>query len=106
MSLSGTYFSSRGIRISIGNLNGFVNVLEDAFVRNEMLLNLIGRLANYDIRRMLLLAQRAITSPTFAIEELIRIYVDQRRNAFDIRRGLRALVLGDYDRHLNAVDDF
>jgi hypothetical protein len=105
-SSSGTYFSSRGIRISIGNLNGFVNVLEDAFVRNEMLSNLIWRLANYDIRRMLLLAQRAITSPTFAIEELIRIYVDQRRNAFDIRRGLGALVLGDYDRHLNAVDDF
>jgi hypothetical protein len=41
---AGQYFSSRGIRISIANLNAFVSVLEDAFVRNETLAGLIGRL--------------------------------------------------------------
>jgi hypothetical protein len=100
------YFSAKGIRISIRDLNGFVNVLEDAFIRNEVLSGLIGRLANYDIRRMRLLAQRIITSPTFQVEDLVRIFVDTRRNAFDMRRGVRALILGDYDRHVYQSDEF
>lgn len=103
---SGAYFSSRGIRISIRNLNAFVNILEDTFVRNEALSGLIGRLSNYDIRRMLLLAQRTITSPTFQVDDLIRIYLDPSRRPVDFRRALRAMILGDYDRHTNETNDF
>jgi hypothetical protein len=103
---SGSYFSTKGIRISIKNLNAFVNILEDAFVRNETLSGLIGRLANFDIRRMLLLAQRTISSPTFQVEDLIRIYLDTSRRPVDFRRALRAMILGDYDRHTNQTNDF
>ena len=103
---SGNYFSTKGIKISIRNLNSFVNILEDAFVRNETISGLIGRLANFDIRRMLLLAQRTITSPTFQVDDLIRIYMDTSRRPVDFRRALRAMILGDYDRHTNETNDF
>jgi hypothetical protein len=103
---SGSYFSTKGIRISIKNLNAFVNILEDAFVRNEALSGLIGRLSNFDIRRMLLLAQRTISSPTFHVEDLIKIYLDTRKRPVDFRRALRAMILGDYDRHTNQTNDF
>lgn len=103
---SGIYFSSKGIRISIKNLNGFVNVLEEAFVRDERLSGLIGRLSNFDIRRMLLLAQRTICSPTFRVDDLVRIYVDTSRRAFDFRRALRAMITGEYDRHIVASNEF
>jgi hypothetical protein len=105
-SISGTYFSSKGIRISIKNLAAFVSILEDAFVRNDSLSRLIGRLSNFDIRRMLILARNTITSPTFQVEHLIKVYVDSTSRAFDFKRALRAMILGEYDRHSNEANDF
>ena len=43
-----SYFSSRGIKISIDNLNRFAQVLEDVFVNQDYTSSLIGELANYD----------------------------------------------------------
>ena len=104
--ISGNYFSSKGIRVSISNLNAFVNVLDEAFVRDEGLSGLIGRLSNFDIRRMLILAQRTICSPTFRVDDLVKIYVDRRGRPFDYRRALRAMIVGEYDRHLNVSNEF
>jgi hypothetical protein len=103
---SGTYFSSKGIRVSITNLNAFVQVLEEAFVRESALSGLIARLANFDIRRMMLLAQRTICSPSFRVEDLIKIYVAKQNQGFDPRRAMRALILGDYDRHVDQSSEF
>ncbi|MGJ4962668.1 hypothetical protein [Bradyrhizobium sp. HKCCYLRH3061] len=104
---SGTYFSSKGIRVSITNLNAFVKVLEEAFIRDGALSGLIARLANFDIRRMMLLAQRTICSPSFRVEDLIKVYVaKQNQAAFDSRRAIRALILGEYDRHLEQSSEF
>lgn len=97
---------SKGIRISIPDLNGFVQVLEEAFLRDENLSALIGRLANFDIRRMMLLGQRTICSPSFRVEDLVRAFVAQRNQAFDPRRATRALILGEYDRHVDQSSDF
>ncbi len=105
-SVSKQYFSAKGIRISISDLGAFVNILEEAFVRNDQLSNIIGRLANYDIRRMLLLAQQTITSPTFKIEDLIRAYVDRGNRPFDLNRAMRAMIIGEYDRYTNQTNDF
>ena len=91
---SGSYFSSKGIRISISNLNAFVQVLEEAFVGDEHLSGLIGRLSNFDIRRMLILAQRTICSPAFRVDDLIRVYVDKMNRGFDPKRAMRAMILG------------
>ncbi|WP_316168734.1 MULTISPECIES: hypothetical protein [unclassified Bradyrhizobium] len=104
---SGTYFSSKGIRVSITNLNAFVKVLEEAFIRDSALSGLIARLANFDIRRMMLLAQRTICSPSFRVEDLIKVYVaKQNQSGFDFRRAIRALILGEYDRHLDQTSEF
>jgi hypothetical protein len=103
---SGTYFSSKGIRISIPDLNGFVKVLEEAFLGDERLSSLIGRLANFDIRRMMLLGQRTICSPSFRVEDLIKAYVANKNQAFDRRRATRALILGEYDRHVDQSSEF
>ena len=102
----GQYFSSKGIRISITNLSAFVNVLDDAFVRHEALSGLVGRLSNYDIRRMLLLAQQTITSASFQVEDLVKAYVDRGMRAFNFKRALRALILRDYDRYTDQTNDF
>jgi hypothetical protein len=59
-------------------LGAFVAILEDAFVEQEELSGLIGKLASYNIRRMLLLAQKTITSPTFQVDDLIRNFVSAR----------------------------
>jgi hypothetical protein len=104
--ISGSYFSSKGIRISISNLNAFVQVLEEAFVKDEHLSGLIGRLSNFDIRRMLILAQRTICSPAFRVDDLIRVYVDKKNRGFDPKRAMRAMILGDYDRHVDRSSEF
>lgn len=104
--VSGKYFSAKGIRISISNLNAFVRVLEEAFVTDEYLSGLIGRLSNFDIRRMLILAQRTICSPSFRVEDLVRIYVNKQNRGFDNKRAVRAMILGDYDRHVDQSSEF
>jgi hypothetical protein len=87
-------------------LNAFVQVLEEAFVRDEHLSGLIGRLSNFDIRRMLILAQRTICSPAFRVDDLIRVYVDKMNRGFDPKRAMRAMILGDYDRHVDRSSEF
>jgi hypothetical protein len=104
--VSGRYFSSKGIRISISNLNAFVQVLEEAFVSDEHLSGLIGRLSNFDIRRMLILAQRTICSPSFRVDDLVSVYVNKANRGFDSKRAMRAMILGDYDRHVDQSSEF
>ena len=105
-SVSGRYFSSKGIRISISNLNAFVQVLEEAFVSDEYLSGLIGKLSNFDIRRMLILAQRTICSPAFRVDDLVGVYVNKLNRGFDSKRAVRAMILGDYDRHVDQSSEF
>ena len=59
-----------------------------------------------DIRRMLILAQRTICSPSFRVEDLVRIYVKQQNRGFDNKRAVRAMILGDYDRHVDQSSEF
>ena len=70
-----SYFSSRGIKISIDDLSRFARVLEDVFVNQDYTSSLIGELTNYNIRRTLLLSKRVITSSVFKIDDLIRSFV-------------------------------
>jgi hypothetical protein len=105
--ISGAYFSSRGIRISIKDLSAFANVIEESFVNSDGLSGLLGRLSNYDIRRMLLLAQRTITSPTFKVDDLVKsFYTPKGMAPLDYRRAIRAMIVGDYDRHTAEANDF
>lgn len=93
----GTYFSSRGIRISISDLSAFARILEEVFVEQEHTANTIGELTNYNIRRTLELSRRVITSSVFQIEDLLKSYVTGAALAPSYYAFMNALLKGDMD---------
>src|SRR6056297_3385752 len=48
-----TYLTERNISISIANLNGFADVVEDSFVNDVFAAKILGEFSNYNIRRTL-----------------------------------------------------
>ena len=94
-----SYFSSRGIKISIDDLSGFAQVLEDVFVNQDYTSSLIGELTNYNIRRTLLLSKRVITSSVFKIDDLIRSFIIQETIATSFSKFMNALMKGDYEAY-------
>lgn len=94
-----SYFSSKGISISIESLSGFAEVLENIFVDHDYTSKTIGELTNYNIRRTLALSQRVMTSPVIRIEDLIKSYLSGAFVVTDFSRFIEALVRGDYDAY-------
>ena len=105
-SVSGEYFSSRGIRLKISDLGAFALVLEDVLLNTEYLGRLIGWLSNHDIRRGLKIAQRIVTSPILGIDQLVVLYVTGKRGGVDEWKIRRALVQGDYSGFRQTDSDF
>ncbi|KKJ76230.1 ATPase [Kiloniella litopenaei] len=93
------YFSSKGIKISIDNLDGFAQVLENVFVDHDYTSKTIGELTNYNIRRTLLLSQRVITSSVIKIEDLIKSYLNDEPVTTNFTKFMDALMKGDYDAY-------
>ena len=93
------YFTNRGIRISIGNLNGFAQVLENVFVDQDYTSSLIGELTNYNIRRTLLLSKRVITSSVFKVDDLISSFVNLETVGTDFPKFMNALIKGDHEAY-------
>ncbi len=91
------YFTSRGIKISITNLDAFAQVLEKVFVDSDYTSKTIGELTNYNIRRTLLLSQRVITSSVIKIEDLIKSFVNGKLLTTSFSRFMEALLKGDYE---------
>jgi len=94
-----SYFSNRGIKISIDSLNNFSQVLETVFVDQDYTSKTIGELTNYNIRRTLLLSRRVITSSVFRIEDLISSYITHEPIAPTFRKFMNALMKGDYEAY-------
>lgn len=93
------YFSSRGIKISIENISGFAEVLEDIFVNHDYTSKTIGELTNYNIRRTLLLSQRVITSAEIKVDNLIKSFLVGKIVATSYNEFMDALIKGDYDAY-------
>ena len=93
----GKYFSSRGITISIKDLNGFAQVLENVFVDNDYTSKTIGELTNYNIRRTLSLSQRVITSSVIEIDDLIKSYLSGDPLTTNFAQFMEALMRGNYE---------
>lgn len=93
----GQYFSNKGLKISIENLDGFAQVLENVFVDHDYTSKTIGELANYNIRRTLLLSKRVITSSVIRIDELIKSFVIGKVAGIDFSKFMDALIKGDYE---------
>src|SRR5262249_24599304 len=105
--VSGEYFSSRGLKISIKNVGAFATVIEDTLINDESISDLLGRLSNFDIGQMLRLAERVISSPALNVDDLIKSYVTPKGvPPVDQRRAIEAMILGDYDRHSQISNDF
>lgn len=93
------YFLGKGIKVSIKNLDGFAQVLENIFVDNDYTSKTIGELTNYNIRRTLALSQRIITSSVLDIEDLISSYLRGKLADTNFSMFVDALMKGDYDAY-------
>ena len=93
------YFTARGIKISIGNLSKFAQVLENIFVDHDYTSKTIGELCNYNIRRTLMLSKRIITSSVFKIEDILSSYITSEQIAPNFSKFMSALIKGDYEAY-------
>lgn len=66
------YFSNKGFQVEVNDLAVLAEAVGKVFVQNDYVSGLIGRLGNFDIRRMLKLAERVFLSPEIGIDDIIR----------------------------------
>jgi len=95
----GRYKTNTGIEIAIQDVTKFAEVLESVFVDNDFTSKTIGEIANYNIRRTLLLSKRVITSPVFRLEDLIKSFITGNFSQITFNRFMDALLKGPYDTY-------
>lgn len=100
------YFSAKGFSIELSDLTKFAEAIEHLFVKIDFVSGLIGRLANFDIRRMLELAERVFLSPEIRIDEVLRQAYHVQSAYSDILRIHRAILKGEYDRYNENENSF
>lgn len=92
------YFSQKGIKISIQDIESFAKILEDIFVEHDYTSKLLGELTNYNIRRTLFLSHRVITSPIIKIEDLVKSF-SVNNQTITFTKFVDSLIRGDYEIH-------
>lgn len=100
------YFSARGFQVGVADLTMIAQAIERVLVQQDYVSGLIGRLANFDIRRMLELAQKLFLSPEIRIDDILRAHFSGRAITADRYRTYRALLKGEYDRFAEAHNEF
>ncbi|SFD09196.1 hypothetical protein SAMN04488059_12072 [Devosia psychrophila] len=104
---SGEYFAGKGIRISIKNLQAFAEIVEKAFLTSTDVTALVGALANFEIRRILEIAERILLSHSFKIDDLFKIYIAKQDNLYvDYNKVIKALLIGNYDRFTETASSY
>lgn len=99
------YLTNKGIRIELKDVSKFAQVLEDVFVENNFTAKTLGELTNYNIRSIMSLSKRIITSPVMRIEDLISSYVTEEPISYS--KFIDALIRGDYEAYrISTGDDF
>lgn len=99
------YLSEKGIRIDLKDISNFARVLEDVFVENNYTAKTLGNLTNYNIRSIMQLSKRIITSPVLRIEDLITSYLTSEHISYN--KFIDALIRGEYEAYkLTTGDDF
>lgn len=104
--LSKRYFSSRGFRVTLQNIDRFARAVERLFVDNDFVSGLIGRLSNFDIRRMLQLAERIFLSPEIKVDDVLKSSFGFAPGRSELLRIHRAIIKGEYDRYSDNANDF
>jgi energy-coupling factor transporter ATP-binding protein EcfA2 len=100
------YFTKKGLRLSIPDINAFALSVEDIFLNEEYVGRTIGWLSNHDIRRSLLIAQRIITSPIIGIAGLVAAYVAGNKSRPALRKIKKALFCGEYNHFYQPESDY
>jgi len=99
------YLTSKGIRIELKDVSRFAQVLEEVFVENNFTAKALGELTNYNIRSIMNLSKRVITSPVMRIEDLITSYLTTEPISYT--KFIDALIRGDYEVYrVSTGDDF
>lgn len=98
------YFLSKGIQVSIANIEAFASAIEDVFVQHDYTSKTVGEFANYNIRRTLLLAKRVLTSSEIKIDDLIKSYISNKPISTDFNKFMDALIKGDYEFFKESSD--
>lgn len=97
------YLTSKGIKIELKDVNKFAQVLEDVFVENDFTAKTLGELTNYNIRSIMSLSKRIITSPVMKIEDLIATYVTTEPISYN--KFIDALIRGDYEAYRGVTGE-
>ena len=100
------YFTRKGIRLSIPNVNAFALAVEDIFINEDYIGRVVGWLSNYDIRRNLQIVQRIITSPIINIADLVKAYVIGKESHPSRRSIIKALLVGEYNYFYQQDSNF
>jgi len=99
------YLTKNGIRIEFKDINKFAQVLEEVFVENNFTAKTLGELTNYNIRSIMNLSKRIITSPVMRIEDLVISYVTTEPISY--KKFIDALIRGAYEAYKPSTgDDF
>lgn len=98
------YFLSKGIQVSIANIEAFAGAIEDIFVQHDYTSKTVGEFANYNIRRTLLLAKRVLTSSEIKIDDLIKSYISHKPISTDYNKFMDALIKGNYEFFKESSD--
>lgn len=100
------YFSNKGFQVEVNDLAMLAEAVGKVFVENDYVSGLIGRLGNFDIRRMLKLAERIFLSPELKIDDIIKSKFGGPSVTTDEYRTHRALIKGEYDRFSETENEF
>lgn len=100
------YFGSKGIHLSITNINAFVSCLQSVFIGNEEVGQWIGRLTNQQVRRSLQLTREVVASPHIEISDLIKSYMERSTIVANKDNIMMAIIRGKYDIYVDINTPF
>lgn len=103
---AGQYFLSKGIRLSIANIEAFAACLEEAFITTDFTGRRISWLANHDIRRSLQIAHRIVMSPSMNIEQVVKAYLAKQAADIPPYKIMLSIILGNYNYFQKTESSF
>ena len=101
-----SYFSKRGFQVEVNDLAILADAVGKVFVENDYVSGFIGRLGNFDIRRMLKIAERIFLSPELKIDDIIKSKFGGEDVTANLYRTHRALVKGEYDKFSEGENEY
>lgn len=100
------YFIGKGIQLSMKDLQGFAQTLQQALIETGKTSQWLGSLANRDIRRCLDLTREVICSPYLPLDEMVKAVVASSSYRFDEGNLIRAVIRRGYNRYPGGNNPF